>query len=392
LFGGSNLEKKIRRKSMSKVGILTFHYSNNYGGVLQALSLQKVLVSMGYDVEVINFVPASYRPTIIMDKLGFRRNIFKNKAKDLNLINIIKKINIMKKYNNTITEKFNSFRKKEMKLSKQVDENSLETILNDYETIIVGSDQVWNPSQRKKPEYFLNFGNSFKGKKVSYAADSTISEIDMEDIDNLRKFLNDFSFISVRNEHSFCFVKSITNKEATIVADPTILYDFQDYNIKKEKNEDYILTYILGKEIEGTHSKALEKIKKKYGELPVYSIKIPTMNFELSDFADKLFYDLDPVEWLNMFRNAKFIYTDSFHGVLFSLKYHKPFLAYYTEKIRATRFIDLGKRYNIEKYIVQNVEEIDEKGSIDIKPKFKMIDNLLEKHKQYSLEFLKKAL
>ena len=269
-----------------------------------------------------------------------------------------------------------------MKLSRQVDENSLKKILKEYETIIVGSDQVWNPSQRKKPEYFLNFGDAFKGKKISYAADSTIKEIDDEDVENLRKLLMDFSFISVRNNHSYCFAKSLVDKEINVVADPTILYDFKDFNIKEENKEEYILTYILGKEIEGTHMKAIEKIKKIYGDLPVYSIKIPTMNFDLYDFADKEFYDLDPVEWLNIFRNARFVYTDSFHGVLFSLKYHKPFLAYYTEKLRATRFIDLGKRYDIEKYIVTNVEEIDKKRSLDVKIDFEIIDKLLEKQKQ----------
>lgn len=375
-----------------KIGILTFHYSNNYGAVLQALSLQKAVETMGYDVEIINFVPYSYRSTNIINNLGISKNLFKNKVKDLNVINIYKKICIMKNNSAAITHKFNLFRKKQMKLSEQVDENSLETILENYDAIIVGSDQVWNPSQRKRPEYFLNFGDSFKGKKISYAADSTVKEINGEDVDTLKKSLNFFSSISVRNEHSFDFVKAITNKEADIVADPTIIYDFQSENDSIENKEDYILTYVLGKEIEGTHIKALEKIKKVYGNLPVYSIKIPTMNFEVSKYADKVFYDLEPNEWVRMIKNAKFIYTDSFHGVIFSLKYHKPFLAYYTEKMRATRFIDLGKRYNIEKYIVQNVVEVEVKESIKIEPNFKAIDNLLGEHKQYSLEFLEKVL
>lgn len=377
---------------MCKIGVLTFHYSNNYGGVLQALALQNTIESIGYNVEIINFVPLSYKPTKVINNLGLSKNIFKNNVKDLNLINISKKISIIKKYSNSINEKFNTFREKEFKLSKQVDENSLKTILKNYDTIIVGSDQVWNPSQRERPEYFLNFGDDFKGKKISYAADSTIKEIKSNDIEKLRNALNDFSFISVRNEHSFDFVKSITNKRVDIVADPTIVCDFKDVSINVGKKDDYILTYVLGKEIEGTHVKALEKIKKKYGDLPVYSIKIPTMNFELSNFADKVFYDLDPNEWMIMFKKAKFIYTDSFHGVLFSLKYHKPFLAYYTEKMRATRFIDLGKRLNIEKYIVQNVEEIDNQESIGIQPDFKNIDKLLMEQKELSIRFLQKSL
>lgn len=376
---------------MTKIGILTFHYSNNYGAVLQALSLQHTIELLGYDVEIINFIPSDYKPTNFIYNLGLRKNIFRNKLKDLNLIKIFKKVSIMKDHSRDITNKFDSYRSNEMQLSKKVDENSLNTILNNYDIIVVGSDQVWNPSQRTKIEYFLNFGETFQGKKISYAADSTIKEINNRDINDIRIALNDFSFISVRNEHSYSFVKSIIDKDVHIVADPTIIYDLQ-YNSSRDIKENYILTYVLGEEIRGTHYNALEKIKREYGNLPVYSIKIPTMNFELSNYADKVFYDLGPIEWLNLIKNANFVYTDSYHGILFSLKYHRPFLAYYTERMRATRLVDIGKRYGIEKYIVQSVEEIESIRSIEIKPDYKIIDDLLEKHKQYSLDFLIEAL
>lgn len=377
---------------MGKIGILTFHYSNNYGGVLQALSLQNAIKMLGYNVEIINFVPSSYKTNKIMANLGLRKNILKNKLSDLNIVNILRKISIMNNYSDSITNKFNTFRDIEMNLSRQVDENSLKTLLNDYETIIVGSDQVWNPSQRKSPIYFLDFGTKFNGRKISYAADSTTKDVSSEDMAKLKIALGEFTHISVRNEHSFDFVKSVIDKETEIVADPTILYDFYSAEKTKDKKEEYILTYVLGKEIEGSHNKVIERIRSKYGNIPVYSIRIPTMNFELSHFADKVFYDLDPREWLNMIKNAKFVYTDSFHGVLFSLKYHKPFLAYYTEKLRATRFIDLGKRYGIDKYIIQNVNEIDYKEVFESIPEFNKIDAILEEQRYSSLKYLEIAL
>lgn len=377
---------------MRKIGILTFHYSNNYGGVLQSLSLQKTLQSLGFNVEVINYIPSNYTPNKIINNLGISKNIFKNSMQDLNVVNIIKKINIMRKYSSTITHKFNLFREEEMKLSIKVDEYSIEKVLNDYDAIIVGSDQVWNPSQRKNPEYFLDFKQKFKGLKISYAADSTIKEIDSSDRIRLTKWLNDFDVISVRNKHSFEFVKDITNEEVTIVADPTVLIDLENSQDSNKTTGEYILTYILGKEISGTHNEALKKIKITYGDLPVYAIKIPTMDFEIPSFADKVFYDLDPNEWLDMFKNASFIYTDSFHGVLFSLKFMRPFLAYYAEKLRATRFIDLGERYKIKRYIVENVEQIDTKKSIEISPDFLTIKKVLDQHKEYSLQFIEQSL
>lgn len=374
---------------MKRIGILTFHYSNNYGAVLQALALQKTLEAQGFNVEIINHVPAKYRSIGIFENLGLSR---KNTKTPIKRKDIIKTINIMLRNSRAITNKFDDFRKTTMKLSNQVDESTLEFILNDYDIIIVGSDQVWNPSQRKRPEYFLDYENKINGKKISYAADSTVKEIKTKDMEKLKRSLDDFEVISVRNKHSFEFVKAITNKEPSLVADPTILYDFENIKTKKEDRQDYILTYVLGEEIVGTHIKALEKIKKVYGNLPIYSIKIPTIKFEVPNYSDRVFYNLGPKEWLSMFENAKFIYTDSFHGVLFSLKFNKPFLAYYTEVLRATRFIDIGERYNIEKYIVKSVEEIDEKASIELAPDFLKTKALLKKHKEDSLKFIMNTL
>lgn len=378
---------------MSKIGILTFHYTNNYGGILQALSLQRAVELQGYNVEIINFVPKEYNPISIKKNLGIKKRFFSNRVKDLNPLRIMKKIWIIKYEGTKITNKFHLFRSKEMKLSKQINENTFKEILKDYQLIIVGSDQVWNPSERAKNEYFLNYNDYFMGKRISYAADSTIEEVKHEDRRRLSEALSKFDYISVRNEHSFKFIKSILNKEVDIVADPTLIYDYkcEENNTTIYANE-YILMYILGSEIEGTHSKVIEEIRDVYGELPVYSIRIPTMNFEMDNFANKTFYNLDPNEWISMIKNAKFVYTDSFHGVMFSLKYNKPFLAYYTEKMRASRFIDMGKRYGIERYIVESLKEIKEKRSIEVIPNFELISNILENQKKESLKILKKTL
>jgi hypothetical protein len=74
------------------------------------------------------------------------------------------------------------------------------------------------------------------------------------------------------------------------------------------------------------------------------------------------------------------------------LKFHKPFLAYYAEEMRATRFIDLGKRYEIERYIVNSVDEIDTKGSLLQTPDFAAIDQIIEEHRAFSIRFLEEAL
>lgn len=376
---------------MIKIGILTFHYSNNYGAVIQCLSLQKQIESMGYGVEIINFVPSTSKMKELIKNLGFRKKSGRNISFISRTAEAARKLSIMILHAHSLHQKFTEFRKKELKLSRRVNERSIRTLISEYDVIIAGSDQIWNPTQRKRPYYFLDFGKDFKGFKISYAADSTTSEITSESLDNLKKALCDFYYISVRNEHSLQFVKNITGYECDITADPTVLYDFLHRSSEKS-DEKYILVYILGKEIEGSHFQVVKKIKEKYGNLPVYSIKIPTMNFEFFDYADKTFYNAGPAKWLQLIREAAFVYTDSFHGVLFSLKYHRPFLAYYTEKLRETRFFDLGKRYGIEKYLIRNVDEIEIKNSINIPADFDEIDKLLEIHKDFSLNCLSNIL
>ena len=380
---------------MIKIGILTYHYSNNFGGVLQSYALYKHLKSIGANVEILNFVPLNYNNRSILFETGIRKNIFKMKIEDIDPKLLANRILIKKRYSKEIIRKFDLFRDS-MEMSEKVNEGNITSVINNYDVIIVGSDQVWSSGQRNKKEYFLGFDNRFKGKKISYAADSTISEVDPNQANKLKGYLEDFDFISVRNDHTHKFVKTLIGRSAPIVVDPTILFNFDNFeesNINTLiKDEKYILVYALGKEINGTNKKAIEKIKQIYGDIKVYSVVIPTMKFNLCNYADKVFYDIGPLEWIDLFKNASFIYTDSYHGVLFSLKYHKPFLAYYTEKLRATRFIDLGKRYSIDKYIVQNIREIDDNKLLDRLPDFNSIDKIIDLQKISSLEFLKKAL
>ena len=371
---------------MNKIGILTFHYSNNYGGVLQCFSLYKVLQDKGYNVEVINYIPKEYKKINIISELSnIKKDIFKLKK-------VIKKLNIKIKYSKNITKKFDEFRNNNIKLSKEVNEETIVDILNQYDLIIVGSDQVWNPLQRLRKEYFLDYGDLFKGKKISYAADSTNSIINDNDLNNLRKSLKEFDYITVRNEHTKIFVKRILGIEVKIVADPTLLYDFSNEIRKQGCKEKYILTYILGKELKGSNLKAINKIKEKYGNIKVYSIEIPNSNNEINNYADKIFYTLNPIEWLEMFKNATFVYTDSFHGVLFSLKFKRPFLAYYTEVLRASRFIDLGKRYNIDNYIISDIHDLKCKKSLEKKIDFETIDTLMKNQKLESINLLDNTL
>lgn len=373
-----------------KIGILTFNYGCNYGGTLQCIGLYKALkqLKLEKNIEIIDYIPPNMYDKKIKYLIGtgISRNINENIRKTLK---IMKSFFIKLRYVDSALEKFDKFRKENSNM-RLYNINEIQDI---YDSIIVGSDQVWNVTSQMNGTYFLE---GIEGvKKISYAACSGSDFYKKDDEERLRKSINDFQYISVRNNHTYNFVKRLTGKEPEIVCDPSILYDYKEYLTKDKPKEKYILTYILGNEINGGHKKVLEEIKSKVGDIKIIALGIAyagSGSLQFYPWADEVIYDASPEDWLNLINNAEFIYTDSYHGVLFSMKFHKDFLGYYSEKARASRFIDLSERYDVGDWIVNDIKEISEKNSFGKKIDYNKIDVLLEKHREYSMSFLKKAL
>lgn len=375
-----------------KIGILTFHYSTNFGAVLQCISLYETISKLGYkNVEVINFVPKSYTKFQFLKSLGVNKNIFRSMKNILFDKNISKKIYMKLKYIKIVDKIFKKFRFDNLSLSRKVNEKNIFSILPKYDLIIVGSDQIWNPSQHENLIYFLDFSN-FSGTRVSYAACCGINQIDNRNKRKLVKAVSNFNFLSVRNDETRYFIKDLINRDPLVVVDPTLLYNFNNRISLIDKKERYILTYIIGDEISCGHQKVLNCINKKYKNIKVKSIIIPSMKFELFEWSDELCIDINPIEWVQLIANADFIYTDSYHGVLFALKYHIDFLGYFTEKNRSSRFKDLVKRYNIEDKIINDKDSYDLERVLSKSINFIKIDKNIDNHKKISIDYLKNSL
>ena len=114
---------------MKKTGILTFHYSNNHGGVLQSYALYDYLKSQNVDVEIINYVRSRYK----YDKVLLNTGIERGEA----LGDVLQRIRIRRRFGKAIDETFDRFRETNLRMSVKVDERSIVSILGDYETIIV---------------------------------------------------------------------------------------------------------------------------------------------------------------------------------------------------------------------------------------------------------------
>lgn len=366
-----------------KIGILTFHFGINFGGVLQCYALQTFLEEQGHEVEIINFIPPRFSYSKWWRGNGYRQSPMLG----------IRKAYCKFRHASRQKKKFNSFRKNNLKISKPYTIESLSGISDNYSTIIVGSDQVWTPSQHYHATYFLHPFVNFKGKRISYAPCCARNFIDKDNLKLLRESLLKFDFLSVRNIETRDFVNDIIGIEPEIVVDPTLLLDSGKKNeTTTSLTKKYILVYVLGNEIEGGHLAIISEIKKKHGDLPVYAIILSENKPQFFSWADKSYWDIGPSEWIALIENAGFIYTDSFHGVLFAIKNKKPFLAYYSERDRASRFIDLAVRYNLGTYIVNSYAEAIEKGSFKQSPDYTEIESRLSVEVKKSISFLRKTL
>ncbi len=367
-----------------KIGILTYHFGTNFGGQLQCYALMKTLESLGHDVTIINYVPSKKRISFIDDvkqniKLVSRKVSYETIMTALGGIVFSRKMR----------RSFDEFRAKHLNVGPLCNLDTFDDLYN-LDAIFVGSDQVWGPSHHKSGAYFLNFRHGFKGRKISYAPCCAINRIEPENKEMIKGLLSSFDSISVRNIETHDFVKSLTGKDVPIVADPTFLYSFEEFSSSITPRGEYILTYILGEEVNGGHKTVIKRIKEEYGNIPVYSISLTSSKPHYFSWADRTYYTLNPVEWVDIIRNAKFLYTDSFHGVAFALKFKVPFLAYYKEKIRASRFVDLMERYKLSN-IINEVAELNGKAIKKLQPREETY-TISESIIKTSVDFIRNAL
>lgn len=329
-----------------RIGILTFHRGNNYGGILQCYALQQVLKKLGHTVEVIDYCHNDNRRLVhkLYSKYSTADNIGGFLSSLSDFICKHRTVPFDKALNDASIKEFDKFRSTYLNISKPLDSNNIGDYANaEYDLIITGSDQVWTPLFDDPMVYMIDWEPQFQGKRMSYAACSAHKNLRCSQRNVVKGCLSKFDLITVRDSTTQQLVKNVLGKVPQIVPDPSLLYPYDEFKTQKQ-TEPYILTYILGDEIEGGHDVALRKMKQQVGDLPVYAIVIPCNSRDITKYADKVFETLSPEQWVDMFYHARYVYTDSFHAIMFSLKFEKPFVSYYRNKIRSSRLIDLKKR------------------------------------------------
>lgn len=357
-----------------RICTITHHTVPNYGAVLQTYALQKAILKLGFDSEVLNYDSERVKNSYVM-KFSQIKN-FKQFIKFV----AFPKERIRK-------QRVLDFVKKNVKVSeKRYKREELPLANNEYDLFITGSDQVWNLNIHKgDTSYMLDFVDN-NNKKGSYAASFGYGEIPKEYKDLTVEKLKHFKFYNVREVQGKDILKRYIDKESNVVLDPTLLLSEKDYeNIVMENNKlkDYVLVYNL------TNSESLMEFARKIAEKN--NLKLACINSDYKKVPNCInINNASPEEFLGYIKNAKYVATSSFHGVVFSLIFNtQVFYELNNKKVNNnSRLENLAELFDLKNREIIKGKKIDEYTDID----YKNVNVNINEIKKESLNLLNEML
>lgn len=368
-----------------KVCILSMQRVLNYGSLLQAYSLKKMIASIGHEVAFIDIEPNEQDNLKRIEVKSFdegqrfsgRNIVYRLLQQDANVIYGLKKI-IAKK---NVVKLQKKFADKILELKEVNNEK-------EYDVCVIGSDEVFNCLNDASWGFTSQlFGNVRQANKViTYAASCGFTNA-AELVDSVKDIIaNSFTLIStfsVRDENTANFVREIAKTEPQYHLDPVAVGNF-DKEIEKAskclKNlpPKYCIVYSYHGRMGSSEKAAILNICRKEKMTPV-SIGGPQKWVHTH-------LELDPFEVLCAFKNAAYVVTDTFHGAIFSAKYASRY-AIIVRDSNKNKLSDLISRLNIDEHQVTSIEQIvDLYAIVDDKKAIRDIENVQYKRSIKYLE------
>lgn len=349
---------------VKKVGTLSFHTAYNFGAVLQALGLLRTLRILGVDAEIIDY----RSPVHYARKLVTRRPL---------------------RWLNTrvVDHRFRVFRQQDLTTSEPCyDLRSLERLVTRYDAVIVGSDQVWNLHKAFEPALFLDFNVPDSCKRVSYAACFGRDDQPPGACARVLPALNRFDSISVRNLTSQRVLAREFNIDAPITADPTLLADYSDLAAPPVVGDDYTFLFAVDYRV-FSKLKELVSMHKSITNIPIVMSRLTWS----VPGVDRRVLGVGPRQWLSLILHSRFIITDSFHGMVFAIKYCKPFVAIYTAE-NGARMHDLLDSCGIGNRVREHPSEEWFQEMLHTAPDWDEVHGKLKPLLESSRQYLRNAL
>ena len=358
-----------------KVGILTYHNASSYGAMLQAYALQEVLRLLGHNSTIVNYRGESWE--IRWLKLLKCRSPW----------GFISTLNGFRMYG-----KIKPFVEKFMQLTRYYDSaEALKASPPGFDAYICGSDQVWHPQKfetdgKIREEYFLSFAEPGT-RKIAYAP-SFGHEPGSRFLEAICPLLEDFAALSVREPTGAAALSGALGRTVPAVCDPTFLLGRTGFEKLisgcGEKWGDYIFCFLLGHE-PGRDRHVVKDVAHRL-RCPVV---IASRLMQLWGCGENCIPDIPT--WVDRMNRARFVITNSFHGLSFCILFHRPFVSLpWRREQQNIRCRNLLRQLGLSRRMVDLGGEVDEIVNEPIDWGF--VDEKVEAMRQEGLDFLRLAL
>ena len=358
------------------LGILTFHCAHNYGAVLQCYALQSFLESLGHEVYVID-----YRPQYIVRRYAltsWKRLTSQGVVKAIVRFLSEPYLFFIRLIRSRRLEKFVSNKLHLFPYSNNYD-------YSDFDAIILGSDQIWNPQLTGTSFDEVFFGKGFKCKRIAYAASNRSVSLSEEEKCFYVEHLKELEHIGVRESSFQSLLQPLTDKEVVLTIDPTLLSDRRwTFGLQQTKpmSKDYVMLYEV---IRRKKSRTLALKYAKHNRLSFIELA-GALSLSCRD-AFHLDQTASPEKFLSYIYFATCVFTTSFHGVALSILLSKDFfyLKQHTDAdIRIESLLDVLK---IKDRMIES-DEVPETMPID----YSDVQKRLESFRLSSVQYLLDAL
>lgn len=368
-----------------RILILTLPLYVNYGGILQCYALQTVLERMGHDVQVLS-KPQYGRFYYMIYPLAVCKRLLKRflLGKDVAIFKAPHQI--VRQQTDRFIHKYIHQYKKRVWTAK---------IASHFDAFVVGSDQVWRPAYSQPiEEAFLSFLGDSDIKRIAYAASFGVDNCDEYTPKQLKicsQLLQKFNAVSVRETSGVLLCRKYFGVDAVQMLDPTLLLDADDYRVlirngKTKPSTGEMLVYILDKS-EGKIA-LVNRIAKEKGLTPFW-LDSPDEQMENFPFEKRIKMSVE--QWLRSFDDAEFVFTDSFHGCIFSIIFRKQFLAIGNKERGISRFYSLLGVFSLmDRLICCEDNDYNLREKINSKIDYKGLFENIETHRLCSFDFIKK--
>lgn len=367
---------------MNKIGLVTF-YDDNYGTCLQAFALQYAIELLGYKVAIVKYNRSVKSVSKENNFMKCFRYPFGTVVKYLLNYKCIQ----LKKRG------FTDFRRNYLHFDESEQfyrDSDLSGLKGRYAAVVCGSDMMWSSSFKEDwPFYLLSFED--KNKTISYSPSFGKNDLTEEEVHILKPLIENIGFLSCREEAGVELINGLFDLKARHTIDPTCLLKSETWseiisNNKRLVDQDYVLTYCFLGTVRYGRDKIFKQFKnEKKGKLVI----ITGAEKEYNKFR----YDgyVGPLEFVHLYRDSKFVITDTFHGMLFAIIFQKPFVVLDKSPfgVTADRLISTLKTLGLEDRYIGYDTIIDERFmSLD----YTKVNEILGKQRMESFDYLSKSI